>query len=57
MTSTINFTGLDKFGSGQAVFMALLSYSGHDVEDAIDVNEAALERCSPSRPKSRNYDD
>lgn len=39
-TKTIEFIGYDKLGAGQNATVAVMSYSGYDIEDAIVMNKA-----------------
>uniref|UniRef100_A0A803PL79 DNA-directed RNA polymerase n=1 Tax=Cannabis sativa TaxID=3483 RepID=A0A803PL79_CANSA len=43
-TRTIELVGYDKLGAGQNATVAVMSYSGYDIEDAIVMNKAALDR-------------
>lgn len=38
-TKTIEFIGYDKLGAGQNATVAVMSYSGYDIEDAIVMNK------------------
>lgn len=42
-TKTIEFIGYDKLGAGQNATVAVMSYSGYDIEDAIVMNK--VRRC------------
>ena len=43
-TKTIQLVGFDKLGAGQNATVAVMSYSGYDIEDAIVMNKASLDR-------------
>jgi len=43
-TRTIELVGYDKLGAGQNAVVAVMSYSGYDIEDAIVMNKASLDR-------------
>ncbi|KAK3187779.1 hypothetical protein Dsin_027340 [Dipteronia sinensis] len=43
-TRTIELVGYDKLGAGQNATVAVMSYSGYDIEDAIVINKASLDR-------------
>lgn len=43
-TKTIELVGFDRLGAGQNATVAVMSYSGYDIEDAIVMNKAALDR-------------
>ncbi|KAK9863933.1 hypothetical protein WJX84_006245 [Apatococcus fuscideae] len=43
-TKTIELVGYDKLGAGQNATVAVMSYSGYDIEDAIVMNRASLDR-------------
>ncbi|KAM3205803.1 hypothetical protein P3L10_029213 [Capsicum annuum] len=43
-TRTIELVGYDKLGSGQNATVAVMSYSGYDIEDAIVMNKSSLDR-------------
>lgn len=43
-TKTIEFIGFDKLPAGQNAIVAVMSFSGYDVEDAIIINKASLDR-------------
>ena len=43
-THTIELIGFDRLGAGQNACVAVMSYSGYDIEDAIVMNKASLDR-------------
>ncbi|MBA0750296.1 hypothetical protein Gogos_001714 [Gossypium gossypioides] len=43
-TRTIELVGYDKLGAGQNATVAVISYSGYDIEDAIVMNKSSLDR-------------
>ena len=43
-TKTIELVGFDQLGAGQNATVAVMSYSGYDIEDAIVMNRASLDR-------------
>ena len=43
-TKTIEVVGYDQLGAGQNATVAVMSYSGYDIEDAIVMNKASLDR-------------
>ena len=43
-TKTIELIGYDRLGAGQNATVAVMSYSGYDIEDAIVMNGASLDR-------------
>mmetsp|Transcript_10383 Transcript_10383/g.31241 ORF Transcript_10383/g.31241 Transcript_10383/m.31241 type:complete len:1166 (-) Transcript_10383:34-3531(-) len=43
-TRTIELVGFDKLGAGQNATVAVMSYSGYDIEDAMVMNKASLDR-------------
>ncbi|CAK9302948.1 unnamed protein product [Gordionus sp. m RMFG-2023] len=43
-TKTLDLIGFDKLPAGQNAMIAVMSYSGYDIEDAIILNKASLDR-------------
>ena len=43
-TKTIEMIGYDKVPAGQTAMVAVMSYSGYDIEDALVMNKASLDR-------------
>ena len=43
---TIEFCNLEKLPAGQNTMVAVMSFSGYDIEDAIVINKASLDRGS-----------
>ncbi|EGR34802.1 DNA-directed polymerase III polypeptide B, putative [Ichthyophthirius multifiliis] len=43
-TKTIEYTGYDQFPAGHNASIAVLSYSGYDIEDSVVLNKASLDR-------------
>eukprot|EP00877_Chromochloris_zofingiensis_P003786 jgi/Chrzof1/13408/Cz07g31260.t1 len=43
-TKTIELVGFDRLGAGQNATVAVMSFTGYDIEDAIVMNKASLDR-------------
>eukprot|EP01029_Cantina_marsupialis_P009851 TRINITY_DN22719_c0_g1_i1.p1 TRINITY_DN22719_c0_g1~~TRINITY_DN22719_c0_g1_i1.p1 ORF type:complete len:1123 (+),score=348.94 TRINITY_DN22719_c0_g1_i1:80-3448(+) len=43
-TRTLDMIGFDRLPAGQNAIIAVMSYSGYDIEDALVINKAALDR-------------
>lgn len=43
-TRTIELVGYDKLPAGQNAIVAVMSFSGYDIEDALILNRASLDR-------------
>ncbi|XP_071700957.1 DNA-directed RNA polymerase III subunit 2 [Rutidosis leptorrhynchoides] len=58
-TRTIELVGYDKLGAGQNATVAVMSYSGYDIEDAIVMNKSSLDRgfgrCIVMKKMSASY--
>ena len=67
-TKTIELINFDKIPAGQNATVAVMSYSGYDIEDAVVINRASLDRgfgrclvyrkavCSMKRYANQSYD-
>ncbi len=44
-TKTLGLVGFDRLGAGQNATVAVMSYSGYDIEDAIVMNKCAHVSC------------
>jgi len=67
-SKTIELTNFDKLPAGQNATVAVMSYSGYDIEDALILNKAAIDRgygrclvyksskCTVKRYANRTYD-
>ena len=43
-SKVLDFVNFDKLGGGQNAMVAVMSYSGYDIEDAVIINRASLDR-------------
>jgi len=43
-SQVLDMVGFDSLGAGQNAIIAVMSYSGYDIEDAVVLNRAALDR-------------
>ncbi|KAJ6642091.1 DNA-directed RNA polymerase III subunit RPC2 [Pseudolycoriella hygida] len=67
-TKTIELTNYDKLPAGQNAIVAVMSYSGYDIEDALIINKASIDRgygrcsvyknskCTVKRYTNQTYD-
>ncbi|XP_011203561.2 DNA-directed RNA polymerase III subunit RPC2 [Bactrocera neohumeralis] len=67
-SKTIELTGFDKLPAGQNATVAVMSYSGYDIEDALILNKASIDRgygrcliyknskCTVKRYANQTYD-
>lgn len=54
-TKTIELTNYDKLPAGHNAIVAVMSYTGYDIEDAVVVNKASLDRGYGRITMFRNY--
>ena len=54
-TRTIELTNYDKLPAGHNAVVAVMSYTGYDIEDAVVVNKASLDRGYGRITLYRNY--
>ena len=45
-TATSSFVGFERLGAGQNACVAVMSYSGYDIEDAIVMNKVLVFACA-----------
>ena len=43
-SKVLDFVDFDRLGAGQNAMVAVMSYSGYDIEDAVVLNKASLDR-------------